>query len=720
MQWLICHILRDDYTFAELTTRILRLTRVQIQNFIVEYMAERGVWIQYEQNVSRIPWRELIRYAAEKKQSVVELLHMYRPSLPTDEMSRDDIARAAGFLHARGLGAYATSLDGWFGIGRMDFLDLDICSDIIVRDTLDREVILKAAELGWIDVEEVVQVARERARRLILKADAACPVQDAFLGTIKGVTEEPRLSSEMHVRVGVVDCSQDGVHITPRCNRTVWSGILQNVDEGASVSLMQRRDFAANNSVWADNRNRSGRPTAASKAQMEEIRASLVNQLPALLPRHVPGWVVMTAEERARAATTTSASTTCHLPPLPTTPSQNPHRSKSKDLRKAATTRVLQNRVSAPGAECVVEHLFDSPNTCEVIAAAGKRVSTASRTLDANGHAQDLSAPTRSASEPTEVARLSYTGASDSVQLPAAQACSAELRKALDSKFAGYLRAENRAVCVKRKRSMSKSDVVEAEDDTDYMPTKESATKRKLTTVQQSKGEQTVERGMKRRVSPHDCKTPTRAVASRTHTNGPLVVKQKASKQPRARVHEDGDLEHVPLERQHKRRSTKNQSFRGGNGVDDGSNEPLESEPVRTKKNTEPIFGIPRHQELCGPLERAEDVEYAWSADAAEFAMVCKRAKYALKADGVDNAGQDGEKEKDAARMDEALYTLMRLQTRFGVVEATQKSCAAQDAERARFAGCADWATYAADAEVAEYVWEGGKSFEDDDAREME
>ncbi|KAG5985898.1 hypothetical protein E4U43_005808, partial [Claviceps pusilla] len=492
MQWLICHILRQDYTFAELTTRILRLTRIQIQNFIIEYLAEYRVWIQYEQNVSRIPWCDLVRYAVDRQQSVAELLHVYRPSLPTDVISREGIASAARFLHARGLGAYATGLDGWFGIGKMDFLDLNV-QGAMVRDTLDREAIARAAEWGWIDVDEVVQRARQRARRLILQADAACPVagqqqrqkqhRDVFLGTMMNVTTTTTTTKEVqesqepqepqHPQV-TPNCTWDGVHITPRCNRTVWSGILDTVDEAASAPLMQQRDLPAISfprGKAQDKRPNRRAAHAASKAQMEEICLSLSRQLPEFLPRHVPGSVVLTAEERARAAEKPITSTW-----------NAPRRTARTNLRKAATSRASQARMSPPEPERILDCLFDSPDACQVLAAASGNGALnpsqgARRRFQASRRYQDVSvsvsapapapAPAPASAsfsgndkeeEPVEPPALStrdtpvtpdssniehHTGARGAMNLPATQACSAELRKALDSTFLDYLRAEN-------------------------------------------------------------------------------------------------------------------------------------------------------------------------------------------------------------------------------------------------------------------------------------
>ncbi|KAG5959442.1 hypothetical protein E4U58_004981 [Claviceps cyperi] len=694
-------MLRDDYTFAELTTRILRLGRIQIQVFLIEYMAEYRMWMQYEQNVSRIPWAQLIRHAGEKKLSVAELLHVHRPRLPTDEISREGIATATRFLHARGLGTYAAGLDGWFGIGKMDFLDLEV-HGAMVRDTLDREAIAKAAEYGWIDVDEVVRRARQRARKLVSKADTKCRVQDVFLGTIKSLVPGSDAQS--------VDCGRDGVHVTPRCNRTVWSGVLEDVDEAASQALMQqtRPDGKRHQSRGAMGYRGNGGHTIASKAQIEQVFFSLARQVPALLPRHVPGSVVTTAEERVRAAaanTSISSSpsisistSTRSLPRRPSTPIKNAQRRKAHDLRKAATSRVWQARVNPLNADLLVDYASDSQDVCHVLtaddgkgvnASRGRRQTRASQTektkhcrtqdVSVSGDGDGLvegSVQCRQTPGPQNVQlgpRSCDASAGRSMQLPPYQACGTEIRVALERSLSKSLGSEDSARSVKRKRIMSLSHILEAQDD--------DGTKRKLApqpqhkTVKRAKGEQAMDM--------------TSAVVN-----------------------------------------------------DDGNHEQTGAEPVKTKKNTAPLFGLPRHQVLCAPLKRAEQADYAWSADVADFAMVCGHAKYALKADRVLRPGQgaesemtdtdtdtdrykdadksqvtDGDKDKDedegknkvenAAQLRDARHTLMKLHAQYHVVETAQRGCAGQDTGKARFAGCADWAMYAADAEVAEYVLDG-------------
>jgi len=264
----------------------------------------------------------------------------------------------------------------------------------------------------------------------------------------------------------------------------------QNQNDLPAASLSRGRDDSENryqDRIKRPNTNTKAQTQAqtqtqaASKAQMEEIRLSLTRQVPGLLPRHVPGSLVLTAEERARAVQKTSLSNA-------------PRRKATTDLRKAATSRASQARISPPGPERVLDYLFDSPDTCQLLAAtaapgdgalnaprAARRPCQASRTEDAGGYYQEVSASASvsgdihgdgNRDEPVEAPEPRsrdkpgtpdhskvehHTSPRGAMNLPAPQACSAELRKALDSTFSDYLRADNRSSTpVKRKRSMSK------------------------------------------------------------------------------------------------------------------------------------------------------------------------------------------------------------------------------------------------------------------------
>ena len=90
---------------------------------------------------------------------------------------------------------------------------------------------------------------------------------------------------------------------------------------------------------------------------------------------------------------------------------------------------------------------------------------------------------------------------------------------------------------------------------------------------------------------------------------------------------------------------------------------------------------------------------YAWSAEEATFASISTHARFAQTADRIVKPPSMGK--IISIDMSTELTELQRLQTAFENIEGAQKAQGAQDAERAEFAGCADRAMYAVQAETA-------------------
>jgi hypothetical protein len=96
-----------------------------------------------------------------------------------------------------------------------------------------------------------------------------------------------------------------------------------------------------------------------------------------------------------------------------------------------------------------------------------------------------------------------------------------------------------------------------------------------------------------------------------------------------------------------------------------------------------------------------ENAEYAWSAEKAEFAAISQRARFALQADGlVGDESSWGTRDwpKDA------LKTLAKLKDEFCVMEFQHRGSTTRDAKMSKFAGCADRATFAGQAQEAEFA----------------
>ncbi|KAK2616888.1 hypothetical protein QQS21_000266 [Conoideocrella luteorostrata] len=718
-----------DYTFAELTTRHLRLSRSQICCFLTKYIAQHRAWVIYDENITKIPWKELQAYAVQRKASVGSLIHCYRPTLPTDEISRDDITKATSFLQGKGLEGYVEGLDDWFGIGKMDFLDLDV-NDAMIRDTLDMAAIRNAREWGWIDLDQVLQTANERADMIRREAHAKCPIGDVFLGA------PSRVVTHTSSKPGVLNNIQDGIHVTPNSNRLVWSGILKNIDAVVPASLIHKsllpitiQDVAKDRNRRAD-RNRR----VPTKAQDEQVRLSLGRQLPSLLPQFVPGNAVETTVERARRYTTGNQ---VH-PPVdrrryraadPSNPSAvllESRKSGSKladqDLRKLATAQASQCYLGPKGVNGAQNGQIGGLGGSPIVATSsnelvtkgrGSRASQAHQAVNRrSGHALDSQDHKGANTIQVGLATTNNTQASDatsnkSLMTPVDQTNSAQLREFLDSKYSSYLHTDGKASPPKPKKSSCKLESPEAEDDLEYTPTKTPTNKRKATVQIQKKfakynkvahtaGQLTNLEGSARR----------QGIGSRTSTSqvepkfvGAHRTKGMKSLRENERDSDDSDL---PLRRQIRKRTANTSLSRDENTAAD--NKPT-VEPTKTKKNIEPIFGISRGQSLTSPLKRTQEAEYAWSAERADFAAVSEYAQYALKADRL--VKNDTVKVIEGSdQWKDAWATLKKLQVEFEMVEDGQRSQAAQDANKVKYAGCADWAIYAAEAKEAQFAME--------------
>ncbi|KAL6362359.1 hypothetical protein LRP88_03638 [Fusarium phalaenopsidis] len=123
-----------------------------------------------------------------------------------------------------------------------------------------------------------------------------------------------------------------------------------------------------------------------------------------------------------------------------------------------------------------------------------------------------------------------------------------------------------------------------------------------------------------------------------------------------------------------------------------------------TTKSNSPIFGVDRNSIVASTRGRVQMAHYAWSAEEATFASISTHARFAQTADRIVKPPSMGK--IVSADMSAELSELQRLQTAFENIEGAQKAQGAQDAERAEFAGCADRAMYAVQAEAACFVVE--------------
>jgi hypothetical protein len=145
----------------------------------------------------------------------------------------------------------------------------------------------------------------------------------------------------------------------------------------------------------------------------------------------------------------------------------------------------------------------------------------------------------------------------------------------------------------------------------------------------------------------------------------------------------------------------------------DGSHSVLRAPKIRDYRfpprhsKSDCLMGINRHQIMEPSCGRVPEAHYAWSADSATFADVTVRAQFALKADRL-AVGSLPAKESPTDKDIQA--RLQKMSREYSVVEEIERSRPAPDAGTATWAGCADWAVYAREADEAFYAVEvGGK-----------
>ncbi|KAH7146307.1 hypothetical protein EDB81DRAFT_794833 [Dactylonectria macrodidyma] len=134
------------------------------------------------------------------------------------------------------------------------------------------------------------------------------------------------------------------------------------------------------------------------------------------------------------------------------------------------------------------------------------------------------------------------------------------------------------------------------------------------------------------------------------------------------------------------------------NGQPSSSAEQVPMTPATSGKS-EPLFGMYRNSHMPSSLARTNEAFYAWSADDATFAAISVRAHFAEKADRiVPLPPSSHSRDLDLSKQSEVFQ---QLKQEFAGVENHHKAVVAQDARRAKFAGCADMAVYACQAEEA-------------------
>ncbi|KAL3590957.1 hypothetical protein FPOAC2_13161 [Fusarium poae] len=154
VKWVILWILNKTNRFAKIVTLILHLGHRQVHEFIEQYIRQYLFWETWKEHVERIPHAALLEHALEKRQTVAELLQQYRPLLYTEQITRQDEEKGAGFLFSLGQPGVVEEFKALMNEKLTGFLRLDIEWDFI-QEVIDKQQILASVGLRWLNPEAV-------------------------------------------------------------------------------------------------------------------------------------------------------------------------------------------------------------------------------------------------------------------------------------------------------------------------------------------------------------------------------------------------------------------------------------------------------------------------------------------------------------------------------------------------------------------------------------
>ncbi|KAK7420524.1 hypothetical protein QQX98_002723 [Neonectria punicea] len=730
IKWIILKILDAHHRFAKTVSITLRLTRRQVHEFIAVYVKEYQHWQVYEDKVQKIPWNDLRLYAHESNKTVVDVVHEYRPRLSTDRISQQAIEIGCLFLRNNRLEKYVHELEGWSGVGAVDFLSLNVEGDIL-QDCLDRRTVKSAIETGVLDLEAF-------RKRLAPSPDP--PVSrpgSPFLGTLKeklslGEPEEGTMTlgedlfSEETIRqiwkkptkarrepkkvrstnrlTPKVSARELGKNVQPRHERELNSAVCRQYPDcfryvdGQLVSTLIEED----------------RPVKPFRKATEFRQPQAVNEQKNSLR-------AVTASAQGKPVRVTCRSGQKD-PPVKRGRAQAPRAEKPpvidsqpvvKKANKNDTPKKAQNK-GRPAA--LTAHL--PPPAQEPISTLASSMSRISDNLDShmrpmieNGFSAGYKTIRSSFNTPNNIfsQQNNRTRASFGAHREAAKPVpSEELRDLLSANFVPHAKKPAKKDKTRKARASSTEsddnepeDVVvrEAENDSDYQPN-----------------------GSRKRKAPKKAAAGSarKNAHSEGHVDGGITGGKQESTPAKRRWSKKGNNESpsqlespkgskrsVPrklLQALCPSRTESNdphqQSVESGHPLsvtDTGHEMQIPSTPASVKN--EPLFGIHRTTLLPGPLNRIDKAFYAWSADEATFAAISSRAHFAERADRIVLPPEGTP--SNTAYPTESFKALQSLKREFAGVERGQKASVAQDAKEARFAGCADVAVYAGQAEEA-------------------
>ncbi|CAG9973298.1 unnamed protein product [Clonostachys byssicola] len=757
-QWIVLEILCQDGLseggsprgFASIISTVLRLSRAQIQTFLTTYITQYEAYKEWKKSLGNIDWDKLKQLASNANRSILDLLPSGRPDLSFDRISNDEMETADIFLRSHRLDRFSDMLYNWVGLNiRQDFLELPIEIEIL-QDCLDAQLLRRAHARGLIDLDAV----ERRYRDVCDNGNLQSRVPSDVFASIRG--------HDAHASQGAVPASQTkkGRRQTAAADKKAGGRGRQPTKSGNDNKRKKRADSvvhadagrASSPSSNAGAQRARARPQSCKEAT--EVREALRRQFFCHAQPFLPGSFVSTLIEQQRSPTRTFKMTNCQFECQPPSKDvitvsrpasanylnrgpESPEHAVEPTKGEVLAPSVLEKQPEDPGnADELLPPPFlvgyqslkqgvvqDNPlrpglTTENLREHQGVKHSLPSRPITENmkslrgGERPErpyipLSMKEKASSddaaqhvkEPSLQKSLDRTAAFRKVAEPCSgeqdqSTAASQLREALDTRYQSYLESPEAPIPRRRERKPSRRvrdnylvDAAAAPDsdgDDDYIPETEKALKHQ---DNQSGTTRLRSEGTKRKVNQA---LLSLAEAARSASSAPSEDSQAAESSNQA----------------------SSSSFTSGVGVippppsttASGSMPPQGRSGNRARfssaRKVEPIFGQYRNRVLTTQRGRLGTTWYAWSACHAEFAATAVKARFALRADRASGGGVSG------ALSQEDLKMIVKEQQQFAAAERAVQGDVGQDAERARYAGCADFAVYALDAEEAEFARE--------------
>ncbi|VUC24411.1 unnamed protein product [Clonostachys rosea] len=751
--------------FASITTTVLRLSRAQIQTFLTAYITQYEAYKEWKKTIGNIDWDKLKQLAANANRSILDLLPSGRPALSFDRISEQEMDKAASFLRSHRLDRLEDMLYDRVGLNiRQQFLELPIEIEIL-QDCLDAQVLRRAQARGLIDIDDVERRYRDICDNGMISSrvpsdvfaairshpsEGTVPTSQTKKGRRQTATTDKKpgrgrpptknAGNDNKRKKRADSTNMDTAYASsPPSNAGAQRARTrpQNCKEATEVREALRRQFFCHAQPFLPGRfvstlveqdrppTRTFKMTNCQSGRQPPSKDVITVSRPASAnyrPEKGPESPELFARPMKGNALAPSA-----LEKQPGNPSNTDDGNGSSGSGQPAPflvgyqslkQGVVQDQAVRAGLNTETLHIhqgaFKDPLPSRRIPESMKVHHSGEGTTHITPVMEEKASKDKAAQysqKPSSSKNLDRAagfnkaaapGPSDQVQSTAAS----QLREALDTRYQSYLESPEAPVPLRRERKPSRrardnylvdaAAAPDSEGDDDYVPGNEKALKRKRHRNSYA-------------LEDHDNQSETTYLRSEGN-------RRKANRGSSSAAAADGSGSSAPSEDSQAIENNQQASascFASGVGVipyqvaTTPRNMPPQARPGNrsgfssSTRKLEPIFGQYRNRVLVTQPGRLDTAVYAWSACQADFAYTAVKAQFAIQADRVSGGGRVA---RVLSQTD--LRTIMKKEQHFMAAESAGRGNVGQDAERAQYAGCADFAVYALDAEEADFVRE--------------